>query len=128
MPNHIQHSSQVVGYHNQLHLLHQSLVLVWSAKLTSLDADTSLSIAEIYIYIMSSLKIIDRKFSVALPVEFYALRLANLPSFKVDNVVLKINQLEKILRDIPTRTEVQSIVVLNSRPAGSRPKPCLYYQ
>ena len=26
MPNHIQHSSQVVGYHNQLHLLHQSIV------------------------------------------------------------------------------------------------------
>ena len=72
---------------------------------------------------MSSLKIIDRKFSGALPVEFYALRLANLPSFKVDNVALKIQQLEKMLRDIPTRTEVQSIVVLNSRPAGSRPNP-----
>ena len=26
MPNHIQHSSQIVGYHNQLHLLHQSIV------------------------------------------------------------------------------------------------------
>ena len=70
---------------------------------------------------MSSLKIIDRKFSGALPVEFYALRLANLPSFKVDNVALKIQQLEMMLRDIPTRTEVQSIVVLNSWPAGSRP-------
>ena len=70
--------------------------------------------------IMSSLKIIDRKFSGALPVEFYALRLENLP-FKVDNVALKIQQLEKMLRDIPTHTEVQSIVVLNSRPAGSRP-------
>ena len=73
--------------------------------------------------IMSSLKIIDRKFSGALPVEFYALRLANLPSFKLDNVSLKIQQLEKILRDITTCTEVQSIVVLNSRPAGSRPNP-----
>ena len=67
------------------------------------------------------MKIIDRKFSGALPVEFYALRLANLPSFKVDNVALKIQRLEKMLRDIPTRTEVQSVVVLNSRPAGSRP-------
>ena len=64
------------------------------------------------------MKIIDRKFSGALPVEFYALRLENLPSFKVDNVALKIQQM---LRDIPTRTEVQSIVVLNSRPTGSRP-------
>ena len=63
---------------------------------------------------MSSLKIIDRKFSGALPVEFYALRLANLPSFKVYNVALKIQQFEKMMRDIPTRTEVQSIVVLNS--------------
>ena len=71
--------------------------------------------------IMSSLKIIDRKFSGALPIEFYALMLENLPSFKVDNVALKIQKLEKMLRDIPTRTEVQSIVVLNSRPAGSRP-------
>ena len=51
----------------------------------------------------------------------YALRLENLPSFKVDNVTHKIQQLEKMLRDIPTRTEVQSIVVLNSRPTGSRP-------
>ena len=31
--------------------------------------------------IMSSLKIIDRKFSGALPVKFYALRLENLPCF-----------------------------------------------
>ena len=61
--------------------------------------------------------------SGALPVEFYASRLANLPSFKVDNVTLKIQQLEKMLRYIPTRSEVQSIVVLNSRPAGSRPNP-----
>ena len=54
---------------------------------------------------MSSMKIIDRKFSGALPVDFYALRLANLPTFKVDNVALNIQQLEKMLRDIPTRTE-----------------------
>ena len=73
--------------------------------------------------IMSSLKIIDRKLSGALPVEFYAQRLANLPYFKVDNVALKILQLEKMLRGIPTRTEVQSIVVLNRRPAGSGPNP-----
>ena len=54
--------------------------------------------------IMSSLKIMDRKFSGDLPVEFYALTLENLPSFKVDNVALKIQQLEKMLRDIPTRS------------------------
>ena len=41
----------------------------------------------------------------------------------MDNVVLKIQQLEKMLRDIPTRTDVQSIDVLSSRPAGSRPNP-----
>ena len=45
MTNHIQHSSQVVGYHNQLHLIHQTIDS--SAKLTSLDVDTSFSISEI---------------------------------------------------------------------------------
>ena len=75
--------------------------------------------------VMSSLKIIDKKLSGALPVEFYALRLAHLPSFKMDNVALKIQRLENMLRDIPTRTEVQGIVVLNSRPAGSRPNSIL---
>ena len=72
---------------------------------------------------MSSLMITDKKLSGALPVEFYVLGLANLPSFKVDKVAFKIQQLEKMLRDIPTRTEVQSIVALNSRQAGSRPNP-----
>ena len=41
----------------------------------------------------------------------------------MDNVTHKIQQLEKMLRYIPTRTEVQRIVVLNSRPAGIRPNP-----
>ena len=44
MPNHIQHSGRVVVYHNPL-----QYSLVSSAKLTSLDADTSLSISEIMI-------------------------------------------------------------------------------
>ena len=47
MQNHILHSSQIIGDHNQSHLLPQSLVS--SAKLISLDADTSLSISEIII-------------------------------------------------------------------------------
>ena len=49
MPNHIQYSSQIVGHHNQLHLLHQEYNLVSSANIISLDADTSLSISEILI-------------------------------------------------------------------------------
>ena len=47
MPNHIQHSGQVVVYHNQLTYPTPEYSLVSSAKLTSLDADTSLSISEI---------------------------------------------------------------------------------
>ena len=39
MPNHIQHSSQVVGYHNQLHLLHHIAPI--AQLVSTLDLATS---------------------------------------------------------------------------------------
>ena len=72
--------------------------------------------------ILNAMKHIDQKFSSSSkPAEFYAVSLANLPCFKVDNVMEKVLSLEKLLKDLPTRTEVQSIVVLNSRPANTSP-------
>ena len=63
--------------------------------------------------------LLDQKFCVSLkPVEFYAVTLGKLPCFKVDNVMDKVYNIEQMLKELPTRTEIQNIVVLNSRPTN----------
>ena len=66
---------------------------------------------------------IDQKFSSSSkPAEFYAVNLVNLPCFKVDNVMEKVQSIEKLLKELPTRAEVQSIIVLNRPPAITSPQ------
>ena len=68
------------------------------------------------------MKIIDQKFCDSLkPVEFYAVTLVKLPCFKVDNVMDTVYNIEKMLKELPTRTEILNIVVLNSRPTTNKP-------
>ena len=66
---------------------------------------------------LHAMKIIDQKFCVSFkPVELYAVTLGKLPCFKVDNVMDKVYNIEKMLKELPTRTQIKNIVVLNSRP------------
>ena len=68
------------------------------------------------------MKIIDQKFCVSFkPAEFYAVTLGKLPCFRVDNVMDKVYNIEKMLKELPTRTEIQNIVVLKSRPTTNKP-------
>ena len=65
---------------------------------------------------LHAMKIIDQKFCNSFkPVEFYAVTLGKLPCFKVDNVTDKVHNIEKMLKELPTRTEIQNIIVLNNR-------------
>ena len=67
--------------------------------------------------IIEAIKIIDQKFSTgSLPVEFFALRLVNLPNFKVNHVLDRIQRIEDMMQELPTRTEMQNAQVLNMRP------------
>ena len=64
-----------------------------------------------------AMKIIDQKLCSSFkPVECYVATLGKLPCFKVGNVMDKVHTIEKMLKELPTRTEIQNIVVLNSRP------------
>ena len=51
--------------------------------------------------ILNAVKLIDQKFSgKPLPVEYYALRLVNLPNFTVDHMVDRMQKVEDVLQDI----------------------------
>ena len=53
---------------------------------------------------LHAIKIIDQKFWDSFkPVEFYAVTLEKLPYFKVDNVMDKVHNIEKMLKELPTR-------------------------
>ena len=59
---------------------------------------------------LHAMKIIDQKFCDRFKrVEFYAVTLVKLPCFKVDNVMDKVHAIEKMLKELPTRTEIQNV-------------------
>ena len=70
---------------------------------------------------LHAMKIIDQKLCDSFKLmEFYVVTLGKLSCFKVDNVMDKVYNIEKMLKELPTRTEIQNTVVLNSRPTTTK--------
>ena len=70
---------------------------------------------------LHGMNIIDLKFCDSFkPGECYAVTLGKLPFFEVDNVMDKVYNIEKMLKELPTRTEIQNIVILNSMPITNK--------